>query len=89
MIPRAYAKKSELLAWIYDYNKGQTLVGVTLGWSDGKIKNWDGYKGKDQAHRQMNNVIVELIRQVISLGVFAKYVLFDSWFLLPKITITN
>lgn len=32
----------------------------------------------------MNNVTVELIRQAISLGVPAKYVLFDSWFSSPK-----
>ena len=28
----------------------------------------------------MNNVAVELIRQAVSLGVSAKYFLFDSWF---------
>lgn len=33
----------------------------------------------------MNNVTVELIRQAISLGVPAKYVLFDSWFSSPKV----
>ena len=38
MMPRSSAKKSELLAWVYDHNKGKTLAGYhgpTLGWSDG------------------------------------------------------
>ena len=54
-----------------------------------KIKTWDQRsltgKRRTQACRQMNNVTVELIRQAISLGVPAKYVLFDSWFSSPKI----
>lgn len=38
MMPRASAKKIELLAWVYDHNKGNTLAGyrgLILGWSDG------------------------------------------------------
>lgn len=37
-----------------------------------------------QAQRPMNTVTVELIKQTISEGVPAKYVLFDSWFSSPK-----
>lgn len=37
-----------------------------------------------QAQRQMNDVTVELIKQVIDEGVPADYVLFDSWFTSPK-----
>ncbi len=37
-----------------------------------------------QAQRPMNQVALELIRQAQTLGVSAKYVLFDSWYSSPK-----
>lgn len=37
-----------------------------------------------QAQKKMNEVAIELIQQALSLGVRAKYVLFDSWFTSPK-----
>ena len=33
----------------------------------------------------MNAVTVELLKQAVALGLPAEYVLFDSWFSLPKI----
>lgn len=39
---------------------------------------------RSQAQRSMNEVAVELIKQVLALGVHAKYVLFDSWYSSPK-----
>lgn len=41
-------------------------------------------KRRSQAQRKMNDVTVELINQAIRLGVPAKYVLFDSWFAMPR-----
>ena len=37
-----------------------------------------------QAQSKMNDVVVELIRQSLKLGVTAKYVLFDSWYSSPQ-----
>lgn len=37
-----------------------------------------------QAQRPMNEVALELVKQVLALGVRAKYVLFDSWYSSPK-----
>ena len=37
-----------------------------------------------QAQRKMNEVVIELIRQALNLGVMAKYVLFDSWYSSPQ-----
>lgn len=39
---------------------------------------------RNQAQRGMNDVAIELIKQVLNLGVKATYVLFDSWFTSPK-----
>lgn len=39
---------------------------------------------RSQAQRQMNEVALELIKQVLELGVHAKYVLLDSWYSSPK-----
>lgn len=55
---------------------------------DDKIKVLDqrklAGKRRSQARRPMNKVTVELIKQALSLGVPAKYVLFDSWFSSPQ-----
>ena len=40
---------------------------------------------RTQAQRPMNVVTVELLKQAVALGIPAEYVLFDSWFSLPKI----
>lgn len=39
---------------------------------------------RSQAQRKMNEVVLELIRQALNLGVSAKYVLFDSWYSSPQ-----
>lgn len=39
---------------------------------------------RHQAQRKMNEVVIELVRQALKLGVTAKYVLFDSWYSSPR-----
>lgn len=84
VISKAFAKKIENLAWVYDSKIGKSIIGlnfVALIWSNGKINVPIGIRVyRSKSGRTKIDLAIELLEYAKRLKIRPLYVAFDTWY---------